>query len=100
MKDPKKPILWDQDMKSEDFPAFTGGAYSVVCVKNNGHNNFKLVYLDIKEGKVVNAEYSIPLASFEAQPRIEEYTFQSFTSLSMTWRLGKAFTKSDRWRKH
>jgi hypothetical protein len=49
----------------ETNPEFTGIARTVVCLNNQGFNNFQILTLTIEKGKVTQLTRSDPWANFE-----------------------------------
>lgn len=80
----------DQELarKVEDF---SGVARSVECFVQQGHNNFRIVTLTIKDGVVVKKEYSDPFASFEAIARLEVKCHEATLALNMGYKNGMAW---------
>lgn len=68
---------------------FDGIAFSMQCVTNNGHNNFKILTLTIEAGIVVDIKYSDPYASFEFLQKFEEISQPSIHRLNSRWKVGK-----------
>lgn len=75
------------------FPTipFTGIARSMECVIHNGFNNFYLVTLAMKDGRVVSRTVSDPYASFEAIARMEIEIHKAALNLNTGYANGKAW---------
>ncbi len=80
-----------------DEPEPKEGIYCIArtleCSLNNGYNNFKIVTMVIKNGKVVETTYSDPFALFEAIAKLQIMNDQSSISLNMNWQNGLAWAK-------
>lgn len=74
-------------------PDFTGLARSVRCFRNNGHPNFQIVTLHIKQGVVERCDYSDPYASFELDDQLMKATIESSLNLNNNWKEGECFKK-------
>ncbi len=68
-------------------------ARTLECSLNNGYNNFRIVTMVIKNGKVVETTYSDPFALFEAIAKLQIMNDQSSISLNMNWKNGLAWVK-------
>lgn len=79
--------------KKQDKVAFTGTARSVECYFNQGHNNFKIVTLQIEDGIVISMTKSDPYASFEAIAKMTEWNENAVIHLNSHWQNGKTLSK-------
>lgn len=74
---------------------FTGEAMSLICYDNNGFRNFKLVKLKLQAGKVIEAQYGDPYASFEAGAFLELMCNKSVIKANNQWSHGKSWVLAD-----
>lgn len=74
-------------------PPFTGIARSLVCVKNQGFNNYQVCTLYIEKGKVIRMDKSDMWQSFEAFSFLETVSKISCDHLNSNFEDGKAFER-------
>ncbi len=74
-------------------PDFTGVARSMECFDNQGHNNFRILTLHIKNGRVIRMDRSDAYANFEAITRMELANENSVISLNNHWSNGRTLSK-------
>jgi len=87
-------IIADKMKNSTEYdPEFTGIARSVICIHNQGFNNFQICTLYIEKGKVVKMDKSDMWASFECFAFLEMISKRSCDNLNNNFKDGMAFQK-------
>lgn len=86
----KKEQAEDQEL-ARKVVEFSGIARSVECYLQQGHNNFRIVTLTIKDGVVTDKKVSDPFASFEAIARLEVKCHEATLALNMGYKNGMAW---------
>lgn len=72
-------------------PEFTGMAFSVICTKNQGFNNFQVATLHIEKGKVMSMDLSDKWVNFETIAVLDHCCHLAMIHLNNTFADGKAF---------
>lgn len=86
--------LADKMVNSTELnPDFTGLARSIICVNNQGFNNFQICTLYIEKGVVVKIEKSDMWANFETIAMMDLINHYSMIHLNGVFEHGKALQK-------
>lgn len=87
-------IKKNEEVIESEVIHFTGIARTVQCFSNNNmFRNFKILTLNIVDGKVIDIKYSDPYASFEAISRMELSNDMAVQHLNNNWADGKTLSK-------